>query len=119
MDTVFISNLKVECVIGVHAWERKLPRILLLDIELDTDTRRAAETDDLKYTLDYHRAAEVVMATARDSQFQLIESLAEALAAKLLGEFAASAVRVSVRKPGAVAQAETVGVKIERKKTTK
>ncbi|MEK6807107.1 MAG: dihydroneopterin aldolase [Pseudomonadota bacterium] len=116
MDTVFIRKLKVEGVIGVHAWERKRLRTLLLDIELDTDIRKAAKADDLKHALDYHRVAEVAAALVRDSQFQLIESLAEALAAKLLGEFAASTVRISVHKPGAVAHTETVGVKIERKK---
>lgn len=113
-DTIFISKLKLKCVIGVHAWERKQPRALLADIELDTDIRKAATSDDLKHALDYHRAAEVCLALARDSQFQLIESLAEALAEKLLKEFAAEKVRISLRKPGAVAQAETVGVRIER-----
>lgn len=115
-DTVFISKLKLECVVGVHAWERKQPRTLLLDVELDTDIRKAAKSDDLKHTLDYHRAAEICLALARDSTFQLIESLAEALAEKLLKEFATEKVRISLRKPGAVAQAETVGVRIERKR---
>lgn len=115
-DTVFINKLKVECVIGVHAWERKQPRTLLLDIELDTDIRKAAKSDDLKHALDYHRAAEICLALARDSQFQLIESLAEAMADTLLKEFTTSAVRISLRKSGAVAQAETVGVRIERRK---
>lgn len=113
-DTVFLRKLKVECVIGVHAWERKRPRKLLLDIELDTAVRQAAQSDDLKHALDYHRVAAVAAALARASQFQLIESLAEALAAKLLEEFSASAVRISVHKPGAVAQTESVGVSIER-----
>lgn len=113
-DTVFISKLKLECVIGVHAWERKQPRIVLADIELDTDIRKAAKSDDLKHALDYHRAAETCVTLARDSQFQLIESLAELLAETLLKEFAASVVRITLRKPGAVAKAETVGVRIER-----
>ncbi len=114
MDTIFIRKLKVECVVGVHQWERKLPRKLLLDIELDTDIRRPAKSDDLKHALDYHRVAEVAAVLAQASQFQLIETLAEALAAKLLDEFAASAVRISVHKPGAVAGAESVGVRIQR-----
>lgn len=115
MDTIFIHKLKVECLIGVHAWERKQPRVLFADIELDTDIRKAANSDDLKHALDYHRAADICLALARDSHFQLIETLAEALAEKLLKEFTASAVRITLRKPGAVAQAETVGVRIERK----
>lgn len=114
MDTVFIRKLKLECVIGVHAWERKQPRKLLLDIELDTDIHKAAKSDDLKHALDYHRVAETCIALARASQFQLIETLAERLATKLLAEFAASAVRITVHKPGAVAHTESVGIRIER-----
>lgn len=115
MDTIFIRKLKVECVIGVHDWERKQQRKLLLDIEFDTDTRKPAKSDDLRHALDYHRAAEVATALAQASQYQLIETLAEALAAKLLGEFSAIAVRITVHKLGAVAGAESVGVRIERK----
>ncbi len=114
MDTIFIRSLKIECVIGVHAWEQKLPRTLVLDIELDTDIRKCAKSDDLKLALNYHRAAQVAIEFTNASRFKLIETLAETLAAKLLEEFAASAVRIRVHKPGAVAGAESVGVSIER-----
>lgn len=114
MDTIRIRGLKVEAIVGVHAWERKVPRTLVLDLELATDVARAAAKDQLKDALDYDAVARLATSFVVESRFQLIETLAERLAARLQKEFGLRWLKLEVHKPGAVAGAQDVSVAIER-----
>jgi dihydroneopterin aldolase len=116
MDTIFIRGLKVEATIGAHNWEQRLPRTLVLDLELAADTRNAARTDQLADALDYHAVSRRVQAICAASRFRLIESLAELIAKTLLAELPADWLKLTVHKPGAVPAADDVGVRIERKR---
>lgn len=114
MDLIRIKGLKLETIVGVHDWERKLPRTVVVDLELGTDAARAARTDTLADALDYHAVAQAVTACASASRAQLIESLAEHIAATLLKDFGVGWLRLELHKPGAVAGAADVSVVIER-----
>ena len=116
MDTVRIRGLKVEAIVGVHDWERKLPRPVVIDLELAADVARAAKSDALKDAIDYAAVAQAVASFAASSKFQLIETLAERLAAQLQKDFGVAWLKVEVHKPGAVAGAQDVSVAIERGK---
>lgn len=116
MDTVRIRGLKVEGIVGVHDWERRVPRPVVIDLELATDAARAARSDALKDALDYAAVAKRVAEFVGASQFQLVETLAERLADKLRAEFDVAWVRLEVHKPGAVPGAQDVSVAIERGK---
>jgi len=116
MDTVRIRGLKVETVVGVHAWERKLPRPVVIDLELAADVARAAKHDALKDALDYAAVAQLVSEFVTTSDFQLIETLAERLAEKVQKNFGVAWLKLEVHKPGAVAGAADVSVSIERGK---
>lgn len=117
MDIVFIKQLQVDTVIGVYDWEKTIQQSLFLDLALYTDLQQAAAADDIKLTLDYAVIAEKVTKLITAKPIELIETVAERVAAMLLAEFATDKVEVSVSKPGAVAQAETVGVKIVRSRS--
>ncbi|MBN7797800.1 dihydroneopterin aldolase [Parahaliea mediterranea] len=114
MDTVFIRELAVDTVIGVYGWERTVRQTLLLDLEMAWDNRPAAAGDELARALDYAAVAERITRFAAGSEFQLIETLAEQVAALVRAEFAVPWLRLRVCKPGAVAAARDVGVLIER-----
>ncbi|HUR39965.1 MAG TPA: dihydroneopterin aldolase [Verrucomicrobiae bacterium] len=114
LDVIRIKGLKVETVVGVHAWERKLPRTVVVDIELACDVARAARSDALKDAVDYSAVAQVVSAFIGAQQFQLVETLVERLAGKLMADFAAPWVKLELHKPGAVPGAADVSVAIER-----
>jgi dihydroneopterin aldolase len=116
MDTVFIKGLKAASVIGCYDWERDIRQTLVIDLELKTDFARAAETDALSDALDYAAISKRVVAVCDESRFQLLEALAERLAAILLAEFAIMKLRMTITKPGAVPEAEGVGVVITREK---
>ena len=114
MDTVRIKGLKVEGIVGVHEWERRVPRPIVVDLELATDVARAAKSDALKDALDYAAVARVVSEFVGASRFQLVETLAEQLAVKLRAELGVAWVKLEVHKPGAVPGAQDVSVSIER-----
>ncbi|GGC90746.1 dihydroneopterin aldolase [Halopseudomonas salina] len=115
MDQVFIKGLSVEAVIGVYDWERTILQPLVLDLDLGWDIRAAAAGDDLSATLDYAAVSQRVLEYVGTSQFQLVESLAERLAALIMEEFSVPWLRLRVTKPGAVSEASGgVGVLIER-----
>ena len=114
MDTVFIKGLKAASVIGCYDWERDIRQTLVIDLELKADFSRTADTDALEDALDYAAISERIISVCEASRFQLLEALSEHLASLLLAEFAISGLRLTINKPGAVSEAETVGVVIER-----
>ena len=114
MDTVSIKGLKAASVIGCYDWERDIRQTLVIDLELKADFARAAETDAISEALDYAAISQRVIAACDAARFQLLEALAEHLAALLLTEFAITGLRITITKPGAVPEAEGVGVVSER-----
>jgi dihydroneopterin aldolase len=114
MDKIFLSAISVDCIVGIWAWERQVRQTVILDLEMAADIRRAAASDRIEDTIDYKRVSDRMRAFVAESQFQLVETLAERTATFLLGEFALSWIRLTVRKPGALAGSGDVGVTIER-----
>lgn len=114
MDRVFIEGLEVSATIGCHAWERRGPRPLVVDLELAYENRRPAASDAIGDALDYEAVAQRIAALAAESDCQLLEAFAERCAQRLLREFDAEWLRLRVAKPGAVRGARTAGVCIER-----
>ena len=114
MDIVFVQGLRADTVIGVYDWERRIRQTVVLDLEMATDNRRAAATDGIVDALDYAEVSKRVLAFVQGSEFQLIETMAEQVAALVLAEFNVPWLRLRLAKPGAVAQAREVGVLIER-----
>ena len=114
MDTVFIKGLKAASVIGCYDWERDIRQTLVFDLELEADFTRAAQTDALEDALDYAAISQRVIAVCDASRFQLLEALADHVATLLLAEFDISGLRMTIAKPGAVSEADGVGVVIAR-----
>ena len=114
MDTVYIKGLKTDVVIGVYDWERNIRQTLVLDLELASDNRAAARDDAIEDAVDYDAISGRILAFVRDSEFQLIETLAERVAELVLREFDVAWLRLQLAKPGAVKEADSVGVIIER-----
>lgn len=114
MDTVFIHELRVETVVGIYDWERRIRQTVSLDLEMGADIRRAAASDRIEDTLDYKAVAKRVSQFVTEQQFQLVETLAEKIAVLVQEEFRVSWVKVTLHKPGAVSGSKSVGVIIER-----
>lgn len=113
-DLVFVRGLALDTVIGVYGWEREVRQRLVVDIEMAWDTAPAAASDDVEHALDYAAVSAALRDFAAGQSFQLIEALAEALAALIMRDFGVAWLRLRLGKPGAVVEARDVGVVIER-----
>ena len=114
MDIIYLSELKVETVIGIYDWERRIRQTVMLDLEMATDIRKAAASDHIDDTLNYKAVAKRLIAYVSTSEYQLVETLAEKIAEIVMSEFQVPWLRLRVTKPGAVRGSRDVGVLIER-----
>jgi len=114
MDIIYLNELKIETIIGIWDWERKIKQEIVIDLEMGTDIARAAETDLIDDTLNYKAVAKRLIQFVGDSEFQLVETLAERVAGIVRDEFDVPWVKVKINKRGAIRGALDVGVVIER-----
>lgn len=114
MDSVFIEQLQIETVIGIYDWERSVRQSVLLDLDMATDIRRAATSEQIADALDYHAISVRLSEFVSGQSFLLLETLAEQCAALVMSEFGVPWLRLRVTKPTAISAARAVGVVIER-----
>ena len=114
MDIVYLRDLRIETIIGIYDWEREVKQTVVLDIDMESDIARAAATDHIDQALDYKAISKRLIHFVGDSEFQLVETLAERISEVLLEEFKIPWLRLSVNKLGAIRGAKDVGVVIER-----
>ena len=114
MDKIIIKDLVARGIIGLNDWERKKPQEMIINIVIFTDIRKAGETDDIQYSVNYRTIAKKVLAHAETAARLTVEALAEDIAKLCLEEPNAKKVIVRVEKPGAVRFSKAVGVEIER-----
>jgi len=113
-DRLVIRNLRVRGIIGINDWERKNRQDILINLTLEVDTSAAVKSDDVEDSLNYRSLTKEVIRFVEASSFNLVEALAEGVAAVCVRDFGATRVRVRVEKPGALRFAESVGVEIDR-----
>ncbi len=114
MDIVFIQGLKIDTVIGIYDWEREIRQDITLDIEMGFDILPASHTDHIDQTLDYKAVSKRLIDFVKNSEFQLVETLAEKITEIILSEFGVKKVKLTLNKGEAVTGAQGVGVIIER-----
>ena len=113
-DGIMVKDLRVSATVGVNRWEQAAPQTVAVDLEIAVDAAKAAASDQLSETVDYKRVSRDIAGLAASRPFQLIETLAEAIASLVLDEHRADWVRVTARKPWALRNARDVGVVLER-----
>lgn len=114
MDIIFLHGLKIDTVIGIFDWERRIKQTVILDLDMAADIGKAAASDRIDDTLNYKGVAQRLTEFVGDSRFYLVETLAERSAELVLKEFGVPWLRLRVNKHGAVRGAGDVGVLIER-----
>jgi dihydroneopterin aldolase len=114
MDVVFIEDLRIETVIGIYDWERRIRQVVAVDLEMAFDNRKPAASDRIDDTLNYKAVSKRLIGFVESASFQLVETLAERCAQIVLDEFKVPWLRLKLSKPGAVRGSKAVGVVIER-----
>ncbi|EXI68463.1 MAG: Dihydroneopterin aldolase [Candidatus Accumulibacter adjunctus] len=114
MDIIFIDELRATTLIGIYPREQAMPQTVEISLQIGTSTASAGASDDIGDTIDYARVVERLRAELAARHFNLLERLAEYVAALLLEDFGATWVRVSIAKLGMMRGVARVGVVIER-----
>jgi len=114
MDIVYIRDLRIDTIIGIYDWEREVRQTVSIDLEMASDIRKAAETDDIQFALNYKAVSKRLIAYVENRNALLVETLAEEIAQVIRAEFNVPWLRLRLSKPGAVRGARDVGLIIER-----
>jgi 7,8-dihydroneopterin aldolase/epimerase/oxygenase len=113
MSKIRLVDLEVFYCVGVPDVERAQPQRLLLTVEMQLDTTRAAAGDDIGATIDYFAVAQKLLAFGKDRTWRLIETLASDIATLILAEFRPENVTVEVKK-FVIPQARFVSVSLTK-----
>lgn len=114
MNTIFLSEVRVETILGVPDWERLTAQTIVLDIEIGMPHNRACQTDAIADTIDYGLVVARIRQSLAEQSFRLVEALAEHVCHIILNEFGAPWVKLKVAKPGILPGVKSLGVVIER-----
>ncbi len=101
MDFIRLKNLRFFAYHGVLEEEAQSGQQFEVDVELGCDLSHAGATDDLSRTCDYAAIYQIVAEIVESQRFNLIETLAEEIASRILDWFPMVIVKVTVRKPEA------------------
>ncbi len=114
MDKVFITNLHVQGILGIHDWERVTPREIVINAIMFTDTRSAGKSDDISDCVNYSDMAKKLRSHVESAARMTVEALANDLAEICLQDPNVAKAILRVDKPGAVPEADSVAVEVER-----
>lgn len=114
MDTLFLRDFSLQIIIGIYAWERKVPQTVQLDIEIGLPHSLAGMSDNVADSINYAEVAERIRAATAEHEFHLVEALAEHIAQLILKDFGAPWVKICVTKLSVVRSIKQIGVCIER-----
>ncbi len=116
-DVIELRGLRLSAIVGVLPHEREQPQPLELDLDIAVDLAPAGASDDLADTVDYGALCAIAEAVVSESRCELLEALAERVAAAVLAADARiSRVTVALRKlrPPVPQPLDTSGVRITR-----
>ena len=115
LDHIFIRDFRLQTLIGFHRRERIVPQTIRVDLEIGIANRAVFASDKVADCIDYDRVTSRVREVA-GAHVNLVETLADRVAAMVLDEFGAAWVKVSIAKLGILKDVGLVGVTIERSK---
>ena len=118
MDTLFLRDFRLQMIIGIYEWERKVPQTVQLDLEIGLPHSRACQTDDVADSINYADVAQRIRDTVAQRNFNLVEALAEHVAQVILSEFGSPWVKICVTKLAVVRGIKQLGICIERGQKT-
>jgi FolB domain-containing protein len=120
-DRITLSGLHVECIVGVYPNERDILQPIRLDADLFYDSERAAKSERVRDTVNYHAIAGQIVFLLQSCRFRLLETAAHVLARYLLappaiGESRSQVdeLRLKLEKPGALRGAASPSLEIRR-----
>ncbi|MGI6092479.1 MAG: dihydroneopterin aldolase [Veillonellaceae bacterium] len=98
-DKILLQNMMFYAYHGVFDYEREHGQRFYVDIEINTDTKEAGESDDLNCAVDYTTVYKKIKEIVEKHRYKLLESLAAKISDELLKFDRVNSVTVRIRKP--------------------
>lgn len=114
MDKIHIKDLLLRTIIGINDDERRNRQDVLINLVMHADLRPAGASDDIDDAVNYRTITKRIIALVENSQFFLVEKMADEIAKICLEDQRVKRARVRIEKPGALRFARSVGVSIKR-----
>lgn len=114
MDTIFISELRIDTRIGIYEREKQAAQTIQLDLEIGLRGEHAAHSDRIEDTIDYAEVVADIRRLFAKQHFALLEHAAESIAQLVIRDFKAPWLRVSIAKLAPLTGVRKLGITIER-----
>jgi len=111
-----IKNLKLKTILGIYAWEKNVDREIIINAEIETDSLRALESDDISDTIDYDSIITKIKNLLADHQFKLIEKMAQEVMKKIMEDLSITRCKLEIDKVGVFDFVDSFSVTIEQKR---
>ena len=115
---VFVRDLEIKATLGIYEHEKLSPQRVIINIDLSVKERGEPLEDDISNVVSYEKVVDLIKEIVGNGHVHLVETLAEMIAARCLENDWITGVRVRVEKPDIIPEARSVGVEIERLRTS-
>jgi len=111
---VFVRDLSLIAMVGIYENEKRYPQRILVNIDCAVQEHGGALEDDIRNVVSYEKVVKNVKSIVQDGHVNLLETLAEKIADKILKNRSIKRIRVRVEKLDIIPEASSVGIEIER-----
>ncbi|HAJ05611.1 MAG TPA: dihydroneopterin aldolase [Chloroflexi bacterium] len=118
LDRINITDLHLRTIIGINPEERTNLQDVLINITLFVNTKKAGETDEINDAANYRTITKNVINLVENSQFFLVEKMASEISKICLSNEKVVRCIINVQKPSALRFARSVGITIERNRSS-
>ena len=113
--SIVLYELCVNCIIGILDYERETPQDLFIDVDIQYDFQKAAQTENIDETIDYTALAKSIENVLIEKKFFLIETAAEKLVDMIHQTWPMiHACKICIKKPQAVPKARYASVTVKK-----
>jgi len=113
---VFVRDLTMLALIGIHDAEKIKPQRIVVNIDLSVQETQTPMPDDISHVVSYEIVVKKCEAIVAEGHVNLVETLADKFAEACLKDKRVLAARVRIEKPDIIPNAKSVGVEIERQR---
>jgi dihydroneopterin aldolase len=111
-----IKNLKLKTIIGVHAWEKNIPREILINLEITPNNNKSLESDNIEDAIDYDALAHEIKNFLEKKHFKLVEKMANEIMKKIMEDSRIKKCKLEIDKVGALSFIESFSVTLEQER---
>lgn len=115
VGTILVRDLTIDCIIGILPTERTTPQPLIVDVDLHVDFAASIASENVADTVNYAEVCMILEQLAVDGKYQLVETYAAHACSNLIDRYPEiQHIKITIKKPQAVANSRYVGVELEQ-----